>query len=837
MPGLIAGSVTSRMVSFAGTLIAVTVAVMLLTNAGILLASTSGLLIPARLANPYPGSDLVVKGSSAVAYGSATATLERSRQIPGLVLSSIRNLDGVGSAAGDAELYAQVIGVSSETTGHPWAIAAFDGAHILAGTAPDSADAVAIDQSLAGKAHLNVGDSVRIQTASRPAARFHVSAITTATKSHYVFFAGDAASFDLIAVRLSPGADTELVISRIRALAPDMHLQVETNSAYVADLDAAAGQDYSSTAKLLAVMAVIAAVIATFVVASTFSFAALQRTREIGLLRATGATPNQIRRLIIGEGLVLSTIAGAAGCALGYVLAVLLSPRLATLGLVPAHLMLVLNPATFAAAFGIGVLVTLIASAVSTQRAVRVTPVQVLQAGSLEPTRVGWLRITAGLACFAFGALLMLVPLTAPNPDPTSGLVLVDGLVLVAGLALVGPIVARPIASVLGWFAGRVFGATGTVARRSSMVNGRRVSSAAAPLALAVALSGSVLGMTAAEAARPVGLNLPVMRASFVVTSGSRFGVPASLPRSATSVSGVTAASEVRPVTIIGRYSNAGQETLVPQQAVAMDPAALPSLLDLGVDSGSLAALDDGSIAISDLAAYSSPPIGGVEHVIMPDGYQANLRVVAIFKHWEGFYDTVLSSGLVDQHSAGSPVAAVLVQTSGDDVAAQQAVASMYPTTTLESGDAYAAARIAAERVADQASAASLQQFLSIFIGLTVVYAALAVVNTMAMATAQRAREFGLLRVIGAEAAQVLTVLLIETCVVVTMGVGLGLLIVLGPLATLGIGLNGRPAIAMNWDQMAMILGGCVVLAVLGTVIPAALTMRTRPIELVRAAE
>jgi putative ABC transport system permease protein len=118
-----------------------------------------------------------------------------------------------------------------------------------------------------------------------------------------------------------------------------------------------------------------------------------------------------------------------------------------------------------------------------------------------------------------------------------------------------------------------------------------------------------------------------------------------------------------------------------------------------------------------------------------------------------------------------------------------------------------------------------------------VIYAAHAVVNTSAMATVQRAREFALLRVVGAEPGQVAISLLLETGVVVAMGVGLGLLIVAVPLGPLAIGLSGSPSFPMNWDEIGTILVSCALLAVLGTIIPAALAMLTRPIELVRAAE
>ncbi|NEA03083.1 ABC transporter permease, partial [Streptomyces sp. SID10116] len=41
--------------------------------------------------------------------------------------------------------------------------------------------------------------------------------------------------------------------------------------------------------------------VSVFVVASTFAFAVAQRRREFGLLRTAGATPGQIRRMVVAE--------------------------------------------------------------------------------------------------------------------------------------------------------------------------------------------------------------------------------------------------------------------------------------------------------------------------------------------------------------------------------------------------------------------------------------------------------------------------------------------------------------------------------------------------------
>ena len=56
-----------------------------------------------------------------------------------------------------------------------------------------------------------------------------------------------------------------------------------------------------------------AVMLAIFVVAATLGLSILQRGREIALLRTVGAKPRQIRRLLVGEAVIVALAAGLAG--------------------------------------------------------------------------------------------------------------------------------------------------------------------------------------------------------------------------------------------------------------------------------------------------------------------------------------------------------------------------------------------------------------------------------------------------------------------------------------------------------------------------------------------
>jgi putative ABC transport system permease protein len=72
----------------------------------------------------------------------------------------------------------------------------------------------------------------------------------------------------------------------------------------------------------LLAMAILMAIVGTLGLTSTISMNVLERTREIGVMRAIGATPKKIKNLIIFEGIAIGLlsvlIAFAASVALSY---------------------------------------------------------------------------------------------------------------------------------------------------------------------------------------------------------------------------------------------------------------------------------------------------------------------------------------------------------------------------------------------------------------------------------------------------------------------------------------------------------------------------------------
>ena len=141
----------------------------------------------------------------------------------------------------------------------------------------------------------------------------------------------------------------------------------------VAPLDAIVSRTFGSTrflASLLGVFAGVALLLAAVGIYGVMSYAVTERTHEIGIRMALGASADRVLREIVGRGLALTAVALVIGVAGGAALGRL--ARGVLFGVGPN------DPATFAIAAGLLTLVSLAACFLPARRASRVDPVVAL---------------------------------------------------------------------------------------------------------------------------------------------------------------------------------------------------------------------------------------------------------------------------------------------------------------------------------------------------------------------------------------------------------------------------------------------------------------------------
>jgi putative ABC transport system permease protein len=155
----------------------------------------------------------------------------------------------------------------------------------------------------------------------------------------------------------------------LRELAPDAPVfEVRTMAERVADATAFA----RFGALLLTLFATVALALATLGVYGVISFAAAQRTREIGVRVALGATRGRVVRLVVGQGLAIAAVGAAVGLA-GAVAATRVL-RALLYDVAPS------DPATFAAIVVVLGAAVVAASWLPARRAAGVAPTEALRA-------------------------------------------------------------------------------------------------------------------------------------------------------------------------------------------------------------------------------------------------------------------------------------------------------------------------------------------------------------------------------------------------------------------------------------------------------------------------
>ncbi|MFF4197500.1 FtsX-like permease family protein [Nonomuraea sp. NPDC001831] len=534
--------------------------------------------------------------------------------------------------------------------------------------------------------------------------------------------------------------------------------------------------------------------VAILVVVGTFALSIQQRQRELALLRAVAATPRQVRKLVGGEALLVAGVAGVLGAAAGIGVGFWLRAQFVALGTVPANLGLVVSPFPPLAALLATVGAAWVAARVSARRLTRIRPVEALGEAVLDSGRVARWRLVAGPIALAGAVTLTVVLSNLRTEAAATPVTMLTALVWTIALTLLGPVVARVAAAVLSvpLRASRV---GGFLAARNLRANSGSLASVLSPLTLMIAMTCTILFVQttmghAAQEQADAGT-----RAEYVLT-----GVSAA---EAARVPGVEAVSQVLRTTVRSGLDKYGA------QAVTYDDRTM----DLGIVAGSMK--DAGStkdVAVSSTAAERlGVGVGDPLKLTLGDGTPATVTVSAVYTRGLGFGDLTLPYDLVAGH-VDDPAASLLVKAPGLTV---DALAGALPGASV------------LDRARAAEVSASNPQATFVALGLIIAFTAIAVVNTLAMATSARSGEMRALRLAGTTRRQVLLMLRLETLGAVATAVVLGTGTALVTLAAFGAGMTGSAVPYVPVGTYAAVVGAAAVLALAATALPARLTMRS----------
>ena len=194
----------------------------------------------------------------------------------------------------------------------------------------------------------------------------------------------------------------------------------------------------------LVVFAGIALVVAVLSINNTFTITVAQRTRELALLRAVGASRRQVRRVVSAEAAVVGVVSSIVGVVAGLFVAGLLKGLFDAIGFSLPAGGLTIRPLSITAGVVVGIAATVIAARSPARRASHVSPLAALRDAAAEPASISRRRVAVGVA---FGALGVGV-LSAGTFGAVALVGIGSVLMLVATLTL-APLVARPFASLI----------------------------------------------------------------------------------------------------------------------------------------------------------------------------------------------------------------------------------------------------------------------------------------------------------------------------------------------------------------------------------------------------
>jgi putative ABC transport system permease protein len=731
----------------------------------------------------YGNTSLIVSGKSSI--GS----------VPADTLGKVRRVEGVKAAEGNVYGIFRIVGEGGEVRAgrdSTLFVAGVDfqgpntaGADVVEGREPASGREIELEEGWAAQQGLGVGDRLKLATPSGLATltvagiyRLQTSldlggygtAATTVAAARRL--TGKRGVWDEVNVILEAGASPDAVKRRIAAITgPGVEAETPAGKGEEAN-ESLAGLDI-----VLYFFSGMALFVGAFLILNSFNMTVLQRIREIGTLRALGASRRRIAASVVGEAAILAAAGSLLGLGLGVGLAYALAEIMRSLFGLPISALDV-TPGAAIAAILVGILATVAGSLYPGLRAGRVEPIRALTGGAEVERRPGLRRALVGIALFlpglAIGGLFWFSNQTGGTLATLVGVG--STVVMFVGMVLLAPFVVMPAIRLLARPVRALMPAEGRLASDSLRANPLRSSGTAAALVVTLSvvvvnamMSTSFVGSISDEVDDRFARDLTVQPLDYnEYGGGPGSGLAPSLRRR---IAALPEAGTVTPrrVVFMPRLPGGGQPGLL----VGVDPAAWPRVDRSEYEGGStdrvMAGLAAGGAVLG--KGYSEDIGVGIGDRLELKGASTTRRVPVV-----GRLDTFEASGNEVMVSL-----ATMERVYGIVTDSQIAVNARSPSQRKPLGAAVdrllARDYPAAEAVSNAQVKHDYEQqinqqfaFFNAIIGIAVIVGLLGIVNTLSMSVIERTREIGVLRALGGSRWRVRRTMLDESVLISLAG-------------------------------------------------------------------
>lgn len=751
----------------------------------LVLTDTIGKTFDGLFANANVGTDVYVRGESAFSTDMGD---QRARLDVDLV-DTVASVDGVAVAEGTIEAYAQVVDKDGDPIGNPGMGAPTFGGSWLAdndlnafelaeGRAPQTDHEVVLDRGTATAGDLLVGDTATVLTQGGPQSVEIVGIATFGGEdspggASYSFFTPAAAQayltepgkIDAIKVVADDMYSNEELRARVAEVLPK-GTEVLTGAEITAEQQSDVKQGLGFFNTFLLAFAAIALFVGSFIIYNSFSILVAQRSKQMALLRAVGASRRQVVASVLMEATAVGLVASLAGLAAGIGVASLLMALLDAIGIdIPAG-SVVLTPRTVMLSLVAGLGVSVASAVFPARKAAKVPPIAAMRDVAIDTSGNSPRRVVIGLAVTALGAAAIGGGLFA---DAGIAMVGLGAAVVFLGVAVLGPVIARPMSRVIGSPLPRLKGMPGTLARENAMRNPKRTSATAAALMIGVALVGFITILASSTKASVDASIDKTFTGDFVVDSGA-FGSGGLSPALAEELAALPQLDAVSGMRMTAAEVD-GSSTML----LGADPATVTEIVDLRVTEGSIADLGATEIAVlDDTAKDKGLEVGDTVPVRFAETGLQELTVAAVYSESDLAGEWFLGLPAVEANVADQFDMQVLM-TIADGVSPDEARAAI-----TEVADAYPQASVQDRTEFKAAQSGQINMILNLIyalLGLAVLIALLGIANTLALSIFERTRELGLLRAVGMTRRQLRATVRWEAVIIALLGTTLGLVI------------------------------------------------------------
>lgn len=743
--------------------------------------------------------------------------------VPASLTGAISAVPGVARVHGEVSGFAALVGENGKVvggSGAPQLGIEWDPGDkdypMKAGRGPARPGEVAVDDKAAQKAGLKVGDRARVLIQGPPQSVTVVGVVDSGNLLGATVVEFDQATAQRLLLR--PGRFSDITVTaksgvaettlrdRIARVLPSPAYEAITGTKMRKDNESQVAKILSFVRTFLLVFAVISIFVGAFIIFNTFSMLVAQRSRELALLRAVGASRKQVTRAVLGEaagvGVVGSTLGLAAGAGLALLLEALFRASGADLG---SGLTFTYRPVVWS--YLVGVIVTVVAAYVPARRASRIPPVAAMRDDVAMPQRSLRIRLVAGSVVTLAGAVLSGLGL---GGGPLAMLGAGAALVFL-GIALLAPVISRPVVRVLGAAYPRLFRMPGRLATKNAQRNPRRTAATASALMIGLALVSAINVMSSSAKASVSAQVDKAFAADYMVTPVSPGFDPAEPARAVRAVDGVrlvTAAYQ-------GRFkSGPKQHSFVATER----PADLERSAKLALRAGSADLGRDGMLVDEATATSDRLTVGSTVPATFADGATERLRVDGIYAKNQLLGARVVALPVVRAHNPHPAGLGILVTTAHADATTKSAIEralSGYPNLKVQD---QSDVKKSAEKSIDQFVA-----LLTVLLALSIVIAALGIINTLALSVIERTREIGLLRAVGTSRRQTRRMIRLESVVIAVFGglLGIAIGVVFGIAIQHAVSDKGLDVLRVPVPTLVMYVVLSAVIGVLAAVWPA----------------